>query len=231
MSHPIIFIPGLMTTGRIYQHQVEALGQRHTVLLANHWSATSMAEIAQQILAIAPDHFALVGTSMGGYVALEIERQAPDRVAKLALLSTSARPDTPDRSAGRREQVAAAKASGNMREGTKALWPKLVHPARHEDLAMQAMFVDMAEMLGVDAFERQIEAIIGRADSRPHLAAIEVETLVVAGTDDTLITPDNSEEMAAAIPGARLEKVPLCGHMGMVERPETYTRLLADFLA
>lgn len=227
---PIVFIPGLMCSGRIYQHQAEALGQTHPVLLANHWSHDAMSAIAISILDTAPEKFALAGTSMGGYVAFEILRQAPQRVEKLILMSTSAKPDAPERSADRRKQVEGARKHG-LRAGTKALYPKLVHPARHEDAPLLTTFIEMAEQLGTDAFARQIEAIIGRADSRPLLADIKVPTLVIAGADDTLITPDNSEEIAAGIPGARLELVDNCGHMGMIEKPETYTKLLTAFLA
>jgi pimeloyl-ACP methyl ester carboxylesterase len=227
---PIVFIPGLLCTGRIYEHQVQHLGQRHPVLLANHWSHASMAEIAKSILGIAPEKFALAGTSMGGYVAFEIMRQAPNRVAKLILLSTSARPDTPERSEGRRKQVAAVRENG-VRTAIKTLWPNLVHPARHEDLPLLAVFNEMADELGPEAFAHQIDAIIGRADSRPTLPKITVPTLVIAGPEDKLITPDNSKEIADGIPGARLEMVQHCGHMGMIERPETYTRLLGEFVA
>lgn len=227
---PIVFIPGLMCTARIYQHQAEELGQKHPVLLANHWSHGSMAEIAKSILDAAPERFTLAGTSMGGYVAFEILRQAPRRVSKLILMSTSAKPDTPERSADRRKQVEGARRHG-LRAGTAALYPKLVHPARHEDLHLLNTFHEMAEHLGVEAFARQIEAIIGRADSRPLLGEIDVPTLVIAGKDDRLITPDNSEEIAGGIRGAKLELVEHCGHMGMIERPVTYTQLISDFLS
>jgi pimeloyl-ACP methyl ester carboxylesterase len=229
MPLPIVFVPGLMCTGRIYEQQALELAQAHAVILANHWSHDSMADIAKSILDIAPEKFALVGTSMGGYVAFEIMRQAPERVEKLALLSTSARPDTPQKSAQRREQVAAAKKFG-VKGGTKSLYPKLVHPARHEDAALLQVFLDMADEIGVEGFARQIDAIIGRADSRPLLSAIKIPTLVVAGEDDELIPPEHSKEIAGDIPGAKLELVPHCGHMGMVELPATYTRILKDFL-
>ena len=226
---PIVFIPGLMCTGRIYQHQTETLGQSRPVVLANHWSHDTMAGIARSILDVAPERFALAGTSMGGYAALEIMRQAPQRVAKLILMSTSAKPDAPERSADRRKQVDGARKYG-LRAGTKALYPKLVHPARHEDGPLLTTFIEMAEQLGVEAFARQIEAIIGRADSRPTMSEIKSPTLVIAGKEDALITPDNSEEIAAGIKGAKLELIEHCGHMGMIEKPETYTKLIGDFI-
>ena len=137
-------------------------------MLAQHWHHQTMGQIAKSILDEAPETFALAGTSMGGYVAFEIMRQAPERVEKLILMSTSAKPDAPERSADRLKQVAAAREHG-MRRGTLATYPLLVHPARHEDIALRNMFIDMAEVLGADAFGRQIAAIIGRADSRPTL--------------------------------------------------------------
>ncbi len=105
-----------------------------------------------------------------------------------------------------------------------------MHPARHEDLALLDVFYAMSEQLGVDGFERQIEAIISRADSRPLLPKITIPTLVVVGKDDTLIPPDDGKEIAAGIPGTQLKEVELGAHMCMIERPETVTKLLAAFL-
>jgi pimeloyl-ACP methyl ester carboxylesterase len=226
---PIVFVPGLLCTGRIYEHQALELGQRHPVLFANHWSHDSMAGIAKGILDVAPERFALAGMSMGGYVAFEIMRQAPGRVEKLVLMSTAAKPDTPEKTEGRRKQLAAVKKDG-VSVAIEALWPNLVHPARQEDAPLRAVFDAMADQIGPDSFARQIEAIIGRADSRPLLSQIKVPTLAIAGADDRLITPDNSEEIAKGIPGAKLERVEHCAHMGMIEKPETYTKLLKAFL-
>jgi pimeloyl-ACP methyl ester carboxylesterase len=228
MPTPVVFVPGLTCTGRIYAHQAERLGRNRTVTLAEPWRASSMAEIAEQVLAGAPERFCLVGLSMGGYVAFEIMRQAPERVEKLALLSTTARPDTPERTALRRQQVAAARMLG-ARRGFMAAFPTLVHPARHEDAALRTVLLDMAEELGLDVFERQTEAIIGRADSRPLLPAIAVPTLVVAGAEDALVPAALAQEIAAQIPGARLETIMHCGHMVSLEMPETLMKLLEEF--
>lgn len=229
MPLPLVLIPGLMCTGRIYARQVEQLGGKLPIMIGNHWSHGSMAEIAAHILSLAPERFALGGTSMGGYVAFEMLRQAPDRIEKLVLMSTSAKPDAPEKTAVRRQQVEGMRKHG-PRASAKLGYPPLVHPARHEDMVLRDIFLDMAEELGADAFARQIEAIIARADSRPDLAKIDKPTLVIAGADDALIPPENSTEIANGIGGARLEIVPACGHMGMVEKPETYAKLLADFL-
>src|ERR1700722_19177051 len=97
-SLPVVLIPGLLLSARMYVQQVE-------VILANHTQDDSMAALARRILAQAPARFALVGLSMGGYISFEILRQAPDRVARVALLDTMARPDTPEASAARRAQM------------------------------------------------------------------------------------------------------------------------------
>lgn len=229
MALPIVFVPGLMCTGRVYEHQVAALGSSHSITLAETWHDGSMQGIAARILSEAPDRFALVGSSMGGYVSFEIMRQAPERVEKLVLIGTSAKPDAPERSAMRRQQVEAARSMG-IRAGTEILYPMLVHPSLHGDVALKQVFIDMAEELGVEAFAREIDAIIGRADSRPTLSAVKAPTLVIVGADDTLIPPADDREIAAGIAGAVLKELSGCGHMCMVEKPADVTALLADFL-
>src|SRR5690606_34368158 len=147
--------------------------------------------------------FALVGLSMGGYVALEILRQAPSRVAKLALLDTTARPDLPEQTENRRRLVEVAR-GGRFAEIPDVLYPKLVAPAREQDAALGAIVRTMAEETGADAFARQQAAISTRPDSRPSLATIRCPTLVLVGAEDALTPPDRAREMAEAIPGARL---------------------------
>ncbi|MBX3429385.1 MAG: alpha/beta fold hydrolase [Hyphomonadaceae bacterium] len=230
MGLPIVFVPGLMCTGRVYDHQAAALSSSHAITFAETWHDASMQEIAARILARAPGRFALVGSSMGGYVSFEIMRQAPERVAKLVLIGTSAKPDATERSAMRRQQVMAARSMG-MQVGTEMLYPMLVHPSRHGDTKLKQLFIDMAEELGVEAFAREIDAIIGRADYRPTLAVVDVPTLVIVGANDALIPPSEDHEIAAGIVGASLEELSECGHMCMVERPAEVTALLADFLA
>jgi pimeloyl-ACP methyl ester carboxylesterase len=230
MTLPLVLVPGLACTGDLYRHQLSRLGTARPVMVADHTRDDTMGAIAERLLAAAPERFALGGVSMGGYVAFEVLGRAPQRVARAIFMSTSARPDTPARSEGRRAQVKAARA-GHYREGTMALWPLLVHPARFEDLALRALTADMADEVGVDGFARQIEAIIGRADSRPLLASIACPTLVIVGAQDALIPPENGAEIAVGIPGARLETLADCGHMTPAEKPETVTRLIGDFLA
>ena len=228
-SLPIVLVPGLNCSARLYAEQIPALWRFGPVTVADHTRDDSMTAIAARILAAAPPRFALVGLSMGGYIALEIMRQAPQRVAKLALLDTGARPETPEQTARRRPRIELAKA-GHMTEVADVQFPLLVHPSRHGDQALRNLTRSMAEETGPEAFLRQQQAIIGRPDARKGLAAIKCPTLVLVGDGDELTPPHLSEEIAAAIPGARLVVVPECGHLSTLERPQAVTQALVEWM-
>jgi pimeloyl-ACP methyl ester carboxylesterase len=229
MALPIVLVPGLLATARLYAEQIPALWRLGAVTVADHTRDDSMAAIAQRILADAPPRFALAGLSMGGYVALEIVRQARERVARLALLDTSARPDPPDVSERRRRQIVLAQ-DGRFGAVADMQFPLLVHRARLDDERLQTLVRLMADETGVEAFVRQQTAIIGRADSRPDLPGIACPTLVVVGDGDNLIPPEHSAEIADGIPGARLVTVAEYGHLSTLERPAQVTAALTEWL-
>jgi pimeloyl-ACP methyl ester carboxylesterase len=225
---PTVLIPGLLCTPRLYAEQLPALWSFGAVTVANHTGDASMAGIAQRILSSAPQKFALIGLSMGGYVAFEMLRQAPGRVAKLVLLDTTARPDAPEQTEARKRQIEMAQ-DGRFDDIAQLLFPRFVAASRHGDRALQGVVRAMAEQTGPDAFVRQQTAIMNRADSRPTLKDIRCPTLVVVGADDTLTPPDRATEMAAAIPGARQTIVADCGHLSTLEQPRAVTEALCDF--
>jgi pimeloyl-ACP methyl ester carboxylesterase len=231
MSEPLpsVFVPGLLCTPRLYVEQISTVWSFGPVTVAEHTRDDNVQAIARRILTSAPPRFALIGLSMGGYVSLEIMRQAPGRVARLALLDTTARPDTPEQSAGRRELIALAR-SGRFDEIADRLFPKLVAPRRHDDETLRHSVRVMAREVGPEAFERQQSALIGRPDSRPDLAAIRCPTLVLVGDQDALTPPDRAHEMASAISGSRLVVVPDCGHLSTLERPDAVSQALAGLL-
>ena len=198
-------------------------------MLADNTRDDSMGAIARRILADAPARFALVGLSMGGYIAFEIMRQAPERVVKLALLDTTARPDMPEQSERRRAQIALAQ-SGRFGELPALLMPGLVHRDRQNDTALTGIVRQMIVDVGPENFVRQENAIIGRVDSRPTLATIRCQTLVLVGDADTLTPPERATEMAEGINGARLVLVPDCGHLSTLEQPEHVTQALVEWM-
>jgi pimeloyl-ACP methyl ester carboxylesterase len=225
----VVLVPGLLCTPRLYGEQIPALWQFGPVFVADHTRDDTMPTLAQRLLANAPPRFALVGLSMGGYVALEVLRQAPERIAKLALLDTTARPDTPEQTEGRQRQIELAHA-GRFAAIPDLLLPRFIAAARVGDRALEATVRAMAHETGADAFVRQQAAIMGRVDSRPTLAAIRCPTLVLVGEQDTLTPPDRAAEMAQAIPNARQIVVPECGHLSTLEQPRAVTDALVAFL-
>lgn len=166
---------------------------------------------------------------MGGYVALEIMRVAPERVARLALLDTSARADTPEQTAARRELIELSQ-EGRFDEVPRRLLPNLVHPDRLDDERLTSVVLSMAGAVGSKAFVRQEEAIIGRPDSRGDLPGIACPTLVLCGREDALTPMHLHEEMADLIPGSRLRVIDECGHLSALERPEGVTAALREWL-
>lgn len=226
---PILLVPGLVSSPRIFAPVVPALWRFGPVTVANHIRDDNMGAIARRILAEAPPRFALAGHSMGGYIAFEILRQAPERVAKLALMNTQARPDTTEATERRRGMIAQAKA-GQYRAVLDELFPGLVHPSRRGDASLRQLVHEMGDEVGVDGFVRQQIAIIARPDSRASLAWIKCPTLVLTGDEDNTIPNSLSKEMADGIHGARFVILPNCGHLPQPEQPAATAAALVEWL-
>jgi pimeloyl-ACP methyl ester carboxylesterase len=226
---PVVLIPGLLCSPRLYGEQLPQLWRFGPLVLADHTRDDSMPAIARRILAAAPPRFALVGLSMGGYIAFEIMRTSPDRVARLALLDTSAREDTPGQTDRRRAQIALARGR-RFGDVVDQLFPSWVHRTRRTDERLRRTVQTMAEETGAETFARQQTAIMMRPDSRPGLAAIRCPTLVVVGDGDEATPPDRGAEIASGIGVARLVTIPECGHLSPLERPQHVTRALIDWL-
>ena len=225
----LVLCPGVLNDARVFAPQIAALGDRVDGLVADVTAHDSLVEMAARVLARAPRTFALLGFSMGGYVALEILRQAPARVARLALLDTSARSDTPAQSAMRRALIQLAQ-TGTFKGVTPRLLPRLVHPARLDDPTVTEPIFAMAADTGRDGFLRQQAAIMARPDNRPLLSSIRIPTLVLCGRDDQLTPAELSEEIAVGVPGARLILIDACGHMSPLEQPAIVTAALEEWL-
>jgi len=224
-----VLIPGLLGSARMYAAQIPQLWRAGPVMIADHTRDDSMGAIARGILGTAPPRFALAGLSMGGYIAFEILRQAPERIAKVAFLDTSARADTPEQTTMRRAQMTLA-SQGRLAEVVEQQFPRLVHQNHRADPALRQVFTLMAEDVGAAAFIRQQTATLGRSDSRSTLGSIRCPTLVLVGEDDELTPPERAGEIAAAIHGARLVTVPQSGHMSTLEQPDAVARTLLQWL-
>ena len=226
---PILLIPGLLCSAEAFTSQVAALWPYGPVTVASTLTGRSIPEIADAILASAPPRFALAGISMGGYVCFEIMRRAPERVIRLALLDTSALPDSPEQITQRRALVSRAR-TGDFQSLLAEALTAILHPAHRDDPSLRATNVRMGLTIGIDGFERQEEAAITRVDSRPSLGAIKAPTLVLVGDQDPLTPPSQAQEIANAIPGARLVVVPECGHASTLEQPEAVNRALIEWI-
>ncbi len=232
MSHslPTVLVPGLLCSCTLYAAQLPVLWRYGAVMVADPVHDDSIAAMAKRILASAPPQFRLVGLSMGGYVAMEIMRVAPERVARLALLDTSARPDTTEAGVMRCELIALAQA-GHFEAVPDKTYPNAVHPARLNDAVLKQLNRQMALEVGADAFVRQQTAIMSRQDSRPSLRDIACPTMIVVGDEDNITPLTCAQEMGDAIPQARIQMIADCGHMSTLECPEEVNAALVKWLA
>jgi pimeloyl-ACP methyl ester carboxylesterase len=227
----LVLVPGLLCDAQLWRAQLDGLSDIADMWVADHTRSATMADVARDVLADAPfDKFALAGLSMGGYISLEIMRQAPQRVQRLALLDTAARGETPEQSERRNAFIELAE-RGKFLGVTETLMPLLVHPTRLSDRPLVDAIKLMAKNVGKDAFIRQQKAIMSRAESRPLLATIRCATLVLCGRQDQLTPLDRHEEMAAGIAGARLEVLEECGHMSTMEKPDQVNQALRRWLS
>ncbi len=235
MTH-VLLLPGLLCDARLWRDQIEALADLAHPVVADLTQDDRLEAMADRALAAMPERFAVAALSMGGYVAFALLRRAPERVSRLLLMDTSARADT-ELQARRRRALMMLSRSGRFHGVAPRMLPNLLHPdrlgdaAQPSDKALGAEVSAMAARVGRDAFLRQQAAILHRPDSRGGLARIQVPTLVAVGAGDQLTPPALAEEIAAGIPGARLEVIEGCGHLPPMEAPGRVNALMRNWLA
>lgn len=227
---PILLIPGFLCTAEVFSSQIAALWPYGSVTIASTLEGNTLAEIAAAILADAPPKFALAGFSMGGYICFEIMRQAPERVTKLALINTSAHPDSAEQTVQRRGWIDKLNQKDFHSIMVSAI-AAVAHPAQRDNAHLAEVNLRMADIIGVETFVRQTEAVISRQDSRPLLGDINVPTLVLTSDGDLLIQPAHSEEMARIIPQARLKIIKQCGHNSPLEQPAKVSQALIEWVS
>lgn len=169
MPAPLLLLPGLLCDEALWDHQLRHLADLGPMSVADLTRDDTLGAMAERVLEAAPPRFDLAGLSMGGYVAFEILRRAPERVGRLCLIDTSARPDTEEQAARRRGLMELA-GRGQFKGVTPRLLPLLVHPDRLADAPLTGTVMAMADRVGAEAFLQQQRAILGRPDSRPGLA-------------------------------------------------------------
>ena len=217
----LILLPGALCDAALFRHQIAGLADIADVRVGDLTRDETVGAMAARALAGLTGRFALAGLSLGGYVALEIMRRAPERVTRLALLDTAARTggsesDTP----------IAARVDGAL-----PVMSLLVHPMRLSDRRLTTILAAMADRVGRKAFHRQQQASQRRPDSWGNLKAIGCPTLLLTGRQDRLAPPELQQAMAAAIEGARQIVIEECGHLSPLERPEAVTKALREWLS
>lgn len=229
MRDPLVVLPGMMCDARVFGPQIAELSSEFAVMCAPIVHGERIEEIASDVLSQAPVRFALAGLSMGGIVAMEILRRAPDRVSRIALLDTNPLSETPQSAASYEPMIVGARA-GRLQEVMAAfLRPDYLAPgpARAEVLALA---MDMAEVLGPEVLVRQIRALQRRRDQQGTLRRCSVPALVLCGEHDGLTPVRRHELMAELIPGAVLQVIEGAGHLPVLEQPAATTAALRDWL-
>ena len=226
----LVLLPGLLNTRRVFEPQIEALSDIADCVVPELWHHDTIGAMAEATLALAPPTFALVGFSMGGYVAFEILRRATQRVERLALMDTQATPDSAESTKRRRALLEQTKI-GRFHGVQRTLLPQLVHSRHIDDATISQPIFDMAQEIGADGFVREQRAIIDRADSRRMLVDIDIPTVVIVGRQDQVTPLPRSEEMAADIADSRLVVLEECGHMSPLEKPAEVTAALRRWLS
>ena len=229
----LVFIPGLAADAAMWQAQLGAMPAALRPVVATAHAQPGAARIEDMAALLLQAHtgrLLLCGASMGGMVAMEAARQAPGRVAGLALLGTTARPETPEMRA-LREAAIELFARGQVREVIEPNVAFAFHPDSAARPHLVQAYLDFVLRAGAEQLVRQNRAVIHRPDARQHLARIACPTLVVCGDADQLTPPECSAEIAALVPGAHHELLPACGHMLTMEQPEAVNRALLQWLA
>ncbi len=229
-AEPLLLVPGLMCDATVWQPVMPALGSGRECRVVDHGEADNVDQMARQLLDAAPPRFALAGHSMGARVALEVLRQAPARVSRVALLDTGYLARAPGAAGEEETRKRHALLDVARRQGVRAMaqqWVQgMVHPRRLGDASLLEAIVAMFERKSADTFERQLRALLQRPDASDVLRGIRVPALVMCGRQDSWAPVAQHEAMHALIPGAALAVTEDAGHMAPMERPQAVAEVL-----
>ena len=230
MIEPLVFLPGLMCDARLFRPQIDVMSRDRAVTVAPISSGERIEEIASGLLDQLPHRFALAGLSMGGVVALELIRRAPERVSRLCLMATDAQADTPQIAAGREDLIVAAR-SGRLEEAMRRVVGSDTLAPGPQRIPILNDLLSMAMDLGPELFLRQMRALQRRPDQQGTLRRIKVPTLILCGSHDTLTPVRRHTFMAELIPGAVLQTIENAGHLPTLETPNVVIDALRTWLS
>ncbi len=229
IAEPLVLLPGLMCDARLFAPQIEALSRETSVMVAPTALGERLEETASTLLDQLPSKCALAGHGLGAMVAMEILRRAPERVTRIALISTHALADTPQEAAAREPQIVGARA-GRLAEVLQALVPASALAPGPQRARLAALLAQMGQDLGPEALVRQARALQRRRDQQGTLRRCRVPALVLCGAQDTLMPLKRHAFMAELIPHALLRVIEDAGHLPTLEAPEETTGALRDWL-
>ena len=229
MSVPLVLLPDIMCDARLFAVQIMALSVDHAVMVAPVTGDARIEAIAAGLLGKLPVRFALAGIGFGGIVAMDILRQAPDRVERLCLMGTSPLPDTPDMAAAREPLIVRAQAGRLAEVLEEVIGPDWFAPGPAR-IEFQRYVHQIAMDLGPDIFVRQMRALQRRRDQQATLRRCGAPTLILCGAEDVVTPMRRHSFMAELVPGARLQVIEQAGHLIPVEHPEAMTQVLRDWL-
>jgi pimeloyl-ACP methyl ester carboxylesterase len=225
----LVLGPGLLCDEQVWAHQLKHFDDLADIHVADTIHDDNLVNMAARMLANAPPTFMYAGFSMGGYLGFELFRQAPERITRLALLSTTARPDT-EKHIQLRRRFSEMTARGEFENAVAQNLDIYLNPSMPNDSIWREQITAMARRVGPDAYVRQLSAIINRPDSTSMLTNIQVPTVIICGRNDQLTTLTRHREMAKYIPKAQLHIVDDARHFISIERPETVTALLRAWM-
>lgn len=229
MSIPLVFLPDMMCDSRAFWPQMNELSARWTITVAPVTRAARFEAIASELLTELPVRFALFGLNFGATVAMDILRQAPDRIDRLCLMGGSPLPEAPAQAAAREDAIIAAQA-GRLQDAVDTIRPSQLLAEGPNRPLTKALLGEMARDLGADVFVRQVRAMQRARDQQAILRRAKVSTLIACGADDRVTPLKRHQFVAELMPNAQLHVIENAGHMAPLEQPAQVTTMLENWL-
>lgn len=224
----VVFIPGALCTNQIFAEQVAGINPFFKAIFIDDNQSKTITAMAKTLLDHAPSRFALVGISMGGYVALEVLRLAPDRVWGAVLISTSPKAEVPTQSKERKRWIQTIE-SGQSDELVNEIVDACVSE-KNTSIHAKKSFHEMVKNHLPSAFNRQMTACATRPDFQAGLKDIRCPVLLIGGEDDSEFFQDGIKEISESVIGSEILTLPNCGHLPTLESPSSTTKAIKQFL-